>query len=169
MKLMTLDLIYGTTSYIRFYNGVKLTVAQIDKALGTNFFDELKKSCDKEAEERKARKAAEPSDFPPQEETPAQAQTSTPAPTPEEKPAIPTRKVASAPEADYRTSLPGWSKLSEEEKSMITGAAMPLNGDGKKWTVNYTVNKRLAECQECGTISPESFTVCPGCGVTYVF
>ena len=163
-----LDLIYGTTSYIRFYNGLKLTVAQIDKALGTNFFDELKKSCDKEAEERKAKKAAEPSDFPPSEETPAPA----PEPTPEEKPATPTRRPAPTPEAsaaDNRTSLPGWSKLSDSEKAMVVSATLPLDGNGKKWAVKYTVDKRLAECQECGTISPESFTVCPGCGVAYVF
>lgn len=159
-----LDLIYGTTSYTRFYNGVKLTIAQIDKALGTNFFDELKTLADKEAEERKARKAAEPPDFPPPEETPAPAPT--PAPEPEK---IPTRKAApaSAPE-DHKTELPGWDKLNQSEKDMIMSAARP-DGDGKKWSITYTVNKRMAECQECGTVSPESFTTCPGCGVAYVF
>lgn len=164
-----LDKIYGVTSYTKFYNSLKRSVMQIDSVLGTNFFDELKALADKEAEARKAATKEQIEAMPPidQEEDEPSAPVEEAVPvrtfTPPSAPATPSIATFD----NSREALPAWDKLNEAEKAMIKGAVN--KGDGR-WEIEYTEKvKRPARCQECGTVSPESFTVCPGCGMVYVF
>ncbi|MBP7820121.1 MAG: hypothetical protein KA027_01925 [Candidatus Methanofastidiosum sp.] len=170
-EMYDLDKLYGVTTYTKLYNRLRLTISKIDLALGTHYSDELKSMADEEAKNREALKARqeqeEAMDVPDedhhvaQEETPV---TTRPAPQAEVR-TRPSPENQVKEEAEPVTKLPYFDRLNDNEKSKIKS----IKKVGEDYQVEYVgVNgEQMYKCNNCTTHTPESFHVCPNCGIFF--
>jgi hypothetical protein len=186
-----IDELFPVTSYQKLYNRLKLKIAQIDEALNTNYLEELKDLAEKEKADRKQKEEAKKET----EEEKEEVKETTPDPEPEEEKLTekekevfevedhnieekeekkeevkerPKRRAAveEKKEESLEDKFPLIKKLSEEQKSLITGF------DEEKGTLTYSEDaKPLYKCvkseEGCKMQSPEAFDFCPGCGVEF--
>ena len=166
--------LFQVSSYTKLWNNLNKTFAQIDRALGTNYFEELKKLASDEAAERKAKNEThnkeeatedEVNEAPAEEEeTPVRAK-----PT---APVAPVATPSATPQASgVVNSLrpPAFDKLTEKEKASIVGAVAPAK-EGDPWVISYTGDtKRMGKCPDCSSKSPQFFATCPSCGLSFIF
>jgi hypothetical protein len=166
-----LNKLCGVSSYSKIYNKLHLTIAQIDKALGTNYSEELRVLAENEKAEFKARGTAEPEDA----DTAAPLSQSgrvsaagadglTASKTVEDEPvrAVSTITTSSTATGFSTVQLPAYDKLTETEKSFIKSATKTADG---KFEIEYSGGGKIFKCPDCKTKSPESFKTCPGCGM----
>lgn len=169
--------IFGTTSYTKYYNRLKVAVQTIDARLGTKFFKELEYEVEREKAEREANQASTDDDGGDYDEQPEPAKTTVAVPEMPKQEAAPaaapvrTReaaKPAPAPttglSADKVAMLKGWSKLSPEQQAMIVDVKV---SNGKVVEIMYDTDEPLVACPDCKVASPESFTACPHCGLDF--
>ena len=171
--------IFGHTTYTKFYNRLKVGIQTIDARLGTRFFQELEYEVEREKEEREARQAESGESSNDDHEAPSPAKTSAVVPempkTAEETPAaapVRTREAAKSPapaatsalSEDKIALLKGWDKLSAEQQAIIIDVKV---SNGKIVEIIYDTDEALVACPDCKVASPESFTVCPACGLDF--
>jgi hypothetical protein len=163
--------IFGTTSYTKYYNRLKVAIQTIDARLGTKFFKELEYEVEKEKAEREARQAeaSDDEDGGDYDEQPVTTKVTTTVPAQTAAP-VRTREAAKpAPaatglSADKIALLKGWNKISPEQQAMIVDVKV-LNG--KIVEIMYDTDEPLVACPDCKIASPESFTACPACGLDF--
>lgn len=161
--------IFRVTPYTKIYNRLRLTIERIDACFGTFYADELRKLMETEQESATSFNPKEYED-PTPDSLPEEKEESVEEPL--EEPLVEkkvTRSLApdSAP-AGSPSDLPGWSKLSIREKASIVSVVAPV-GKSTEWKITYNdkASKRLGECPDCSTKSPEDFFKCPGCGAAF--
>jgi hypothetical protein len=163
-----LNKLCGVSSYSKIWNKLHLTIAQIDKALGTDYSEELRVLADAERSEMKARGTSEPDDA----DTAApldERATKVLVPVTKNVEDEPVRAVASTAATSSTATafspvqLPAYDKLTETEKSFIKSASKTADG---KYEIEYSGGGKLFKCPDCKTKSPEAFKTCPGCGLT---
>lgn len=152
--------LFAPSSATKIYNGLKVTIRQIDDILGTNYLSELKYLADEEAKVRAANKVAEePED---DEEAPPLA----PAVV-EEAPAREVKRETAPVRSTVlssKESLPAYDKLTDDEKNLIKSATKEANGS---WTLEYNTTSQKYKCPSCQTISPAEFKTCPVCSFSF--
>lgn len=158
-----LSKIFGVTRYTKIYNKLRVTIARIDATLGTNFEAELKNLVEKEKEEFAALRAANEG-APDASETTYSSDVQNAA-TPVA--ATPQTRTPTASTSAFDTSkLLGWNELPEADKALISGVT--INSEGTVTELQFTdPNLVLLGCNKCKVPSPESFTVCPACGLHF--
>lgn len=167
--------IFGTTSYTKYYNRLKVGIQTIDARLGTKFFQELEYEVEREKAEREANQASSGDDggdydepastkttvtvpeMPKQEAQPATAPVRT-------REAVKPAAAETAMTADKIALLKGWDKLSAEQQAMIVDVKV---SNGKVVEIMYDTDEPLVACPDCKLASPESFTACPACGLDF--
>lgn len=158
-----LSKIFGVTRYTKIYNKLRVTIARIDATLGTNFEAELKNLVEKEKEEFAALRAAnegapEASEATYSSDVPGAATPAAPAPQ--------TRTPVASTSTFDTSKLLGWNELSDADKALISGVT--VNSEGAVTELQFTdPNLVLLGCNKCKVPSPESFTVCPACGLHF--
>jgi len=165
--------IFGTTSYTKYYNRLKVGIQTIDARLGTKFFQELeyeveREKAEREANEGTAEKTEEPQPAKTSTPVPEMPTQTEPAPQPEAAP-VRTREAAkpaaeTAMTADKIALLKGWDKLTPEQQAMIIDVKV---SNGKVVEIMYDTDEPLVACPDCKVASPESFTACPNCGLDF--
>jgi hypothetical protein len=162
--------IFGTTSYTKYYNRLKVGIQTIDARLGTKFFQELEYEVEREKKEREAQQEAsgETTDTPAE---PAKSVVVPEMPKQEEAAAVRTREAVSAPAAippgitpETIGLLKGYNSISDEQRAMIIDAKV---SNGKIVDISYDTDEPLVACPDCKVASPESFTACPACGLDF--
>jgi rubrerythrin len=65
--------------------------------------------------------------------------------------------------------LLGWSKLTDDQKSLITDVVLDSEGNVKdlKW-LSCPETENLLACDGCGIASPDQFSSCPCCAASFV-
>lgn len=166
-KQYAIGKIFKVTTYTKLWNRLHLTIERIDACLGTYYAEELKKlsETEKELSQEAATDEVEdetPVDVPDE----AQDETQEAQATPEKK--VVARTVKESVKESKPSDLPGWSKLSEGDKAQIVSVVAPKAGD-TAWEIIFSdkASKRVGECPDCGTESPETFQSCPGCGASF--
>lgn len=154
--------LFALTTYTKIYNRLKVTIAQIDAALGTHFGKEME---DLVAEEKvkfeEANKGATPSAVaaPPSKVVDSDdpfAETPKPAPA---------RRVAPAAGSFDTSLLKGWGAMTSFEKDAIANVIVK---DGKVTELKFKdPNAVLLACPQCGSVAPDSFTTCPVCALSF--
>ena len=161
-EMYDLRKMYAPSTATKLYNNLKVTIRQIDDALGTNYASELKYLADEEAKARAATKQAEPTEDgeATEDESPEAPVAQTAGFTPPEAPARPVRGAAPAAEP----TLPAYDKLTDAEKALIVSATW--KGD-KKWEIQYNTASQQYACPNCQNASPSEFSTCPACGLKF--
>ena len=165
--------IYGPTTYTKIYNNLQVAFRRIDATLGTQFTKELEFEVEKEKAERAARQQTEPQTT---TSAPAPAAYSAPvtasvaatpaaAPTRTRAPATPATTTTVKLTADKIAALKGWSQLSETQQAMITDVT--LDKSGKPVDIKFDTDEGVLGCPQCRVPAPESYTVCPSCGLDF--
>lgn len=158
-----LSKIFGVTRYTKIYNKLRVTIARIDATLGTNFEAELKNLVEKEKEEFAAMRAAnegapEASEATYSSDVPGAATPAAESPQ--------TRTPVASTSTFDTSKLLGWNELSNADKALISGVT--VNSEGAVTELQFTdPNLVLLGCNKCKVPSPESFTVCPACGLHF--
>ena len=148
---------YHPTSYQKLFARLQKTFIKIDKEFGTSFFKELQSLAEEERRNspNKYTEGSTATDMPPEnvvEDTPPSRSTDTLAPRPTSNSDI------ALDESVYK----GASKLTDLERSMITGAK-----DGKLVYKNEAGKLFACSNKECNYPAPETFHICPKCGVQF--
>ena len=160
--------LYAPTSSIKIFNRMKNTIKKIDTALGTSFYEELKKLADAERAAQE-KEAAEKALENPVVSTPI---TEVEEPLMEENIVIPSRieepdtpPVRSRTVAQSRVTLPYEDTLSDENKALIKSVTQKSDGSYDiVWNCGIDM---LAGCPTCKTPSPLTATRCPVCGMQF--
>ena len=176
-----LNTLFKPTSYTKLWNRLHLTIERIDACFGTYYADELKKLAEAEIEST----TVNSNEVSNSEDEEAESEMEEEGFEPEPNPAMVALELTHNPESTVsrRVSkstnisksvstttpeqLPGWNNLTAREQQGIVSVE-EVNGGTWKLTFNDTVTKRLADCPDCGTRSPEDYTHCPGCGVKFM-
>jgi len=163
-----LSKLFKITYYTKIYNRLKLTIGRIDAALGTHYLKEMEAKVAEEKVEfdaiNAAAKAAEEAGAPATESAP-EAPAAQPAPATR---AAPVRAAAPKQEGFDVSKLKGWSALSDADRAQVAGVVIK---DDKVTEIQY---KNLAEgsmllaCPDCTILAPDTMTVCPNCGMSFV-
>jgi hypothetical protein len=151
-----LSQIFKVTSYTKIWNRLHLTVEKIDAQLGTFYADELKKLADSETSDKKTEV-----DVDVEEDVPPDITEEVTEVKPVERKIV---KGKLTPQ-----DLPGYSALTDVEKNLIESVEAPKSGSAYIITYKPEASKRVGECPECSTKSPEDFKSCPGCGANFSF
>lgn len=151
--------LFPITSYTKIYNKLKGKIALVDAALNTRYLDELLLLVEKEKTERALLEAEKE-----EEEISKPVEINSP---PAETPVR--RREAKEPVKDGKSLsdfLPHYKDLSEEEKALIVGVVEGSNPVEIEFVKDLTTP--ILECPSCGVGSPESFTRCPYCDLSFV-
>jgi hypothetical protein len=155
-ELYDLEKLFHVTSYTKLFNRLRKSIAQIDVAFGTHFEEELKTLADEEAKERKASGEIYTEEHEPEEETIEEKVVLGATPNPSLTTRVPRTVNTDVPK--------GYSRLSPSEQALI---ASMKHKEGNTWEIEYNTTGRIAGCNICKTPSPETFSVCPGCGADF--
>lgn len=156
-ELYDLDKLFHVTSYTKLFNRLRKSIAQIDVAFGTHFEEELKALADEEVKMRKASEETFNEDLEPEDDV-VEEKVILGAPS---NPAITSR----VPRTTVSVGVPkGYSRLSPSEQALISSMR---HKEGNTWEIEYNTTGRIAGCNICKTPSPETFSVCPGCGADF--
>lgn len=150
--------LFPYTSATKFFNRMKGSLAKIDTALGTRFYQDVKALADKEKEKWDSEKEEGGNTATKETETQPEVKVQ------EAKPTAPTRNVPTKGTSFNTSLLKGWGKLTREEKESIKDVIPGPNGE-----VNIVYNdaEDLCQCPDCSALSPGSFNVCPSCGLSF--
>jgi len=167
-KRYDLDKLYQPTSYTKLLKRIPSLFKLCDATLGTKFYEELEGLSVKEKEEWARLYPKEDIAAIEAEQEEAENKAIKEEVKKEEPPK---RRTAVGPIeklSDEKIAyLKGWAKLSDKEKSLIKDIKVK---DGKLIEVVYEdceETKSLYAC-DCGLGSPECFSVCPGCGASFI-
>jgi len=150
-----LDKLFRITTATKILNHFKGFLTIVDANLGTHFINELTKLSEAEKAQWDAEREEE-----------AEITVDAPEETVvvEEKKPEPVKEaeiVSERSEVDIKFQLPGWSKLTGEEKAMIDSASK----EGDSWSLKYKDGVRVRSlCVDCETRIPTAFKFCPVCG-----
>ena len=159
-----LSKIFGVTSYTKIFNRLKATISRIDATLGTHFLRELEEEVGKEKarwdEENKNSPVVTPSED-------VRAEVDTPVPTRAVRPTPEVKAEATSEEAFDTSLLKGWDQMAQPEKDGITG--LEVGNDGIVSMIHYKdPEASLLACPSCTLPAPDTYTVCPSCGIAFV-
>jgi hypothetical protein len=151
-----LDKLFHVTSATKFLTNFKDFLQIVDANLGSSFLKDITALSEAEklkwAEEKVEGESEEEDD---EEEEPV------PTPVQSSAPVAATVIEGERPIVDVKFQLPGWSKLSDSDKSLIDSATKLEEG----WAIKYKEGtKARSLCIKCDTKIPASFTTCPACG-----
>ena len=167
-----LDKLFPITSYTKILKRLGNTIKKIDGALNRNFYNELVDLAAKEEKERELKKEVEEDNKAEEIAEVAEKTETKPAEIINEAVSnVRTRQSAqpaeTSPSNDFSALLGGWNVLTDEEKAKIKNVTKDANG---KLAIEYDCgNETIYECpdEKCQCKSPESFTHCPACGLSY--
>lgn len=161
-----LNKMFSPTRMLKVQNRLKLTVARIDAALGTQYGKELDHLAETEKAELDAQNSTGTSTV--VENNPIATDVNTPTPEPVSTPTrAPVRQPAasSSPQDPvWAVYLKGWSKMSDKEKAAIEDVQVT---NGKVTGITYTGDEVLLSCPNCESPAPDWFLVCPVCGLDF--
>lgn len=169
-EMYNLNKLFGVTSYQKIKKNLGLMIKSADTSFGTHWTEELeelaaqeKKAFDEAKANEEKTTVAKPEA---KAETPKEEpKAATPAPAPKEEPKK-ERPVRSASPAifDPKTLGAEYKGIASLTDAMRKGI-LAKKADG---SLEYSeAAGQILECAECHFESPESFTHCPRCGVTF--
>jgi hypothetical protein len=156
-----LDKLFKVTSATKILNNFKGYLTLVDANLGTHFLNELSKLSEAEKELWDAQEETDS-----EEDVSVEAIVSMPADNlVANKTAVEEAKTAliidQRPGVDIKFQLPGWGRLTGDERAMIDSASKDDDGT---WSLKYREGVRVRSlCVECETRIPASFKYCPCC------
>lgn len=171
---------YAPTSYQKLLSRLGNTIKSIDGDLRTNFYNELQALAEKEKADYLANHPVDTQDgAAPTVETsvvddpysqPITESTASVSARPTVREAAP---VTSGLSADKISLIKYWNELTDAEKDLIID--VEKNPDGTLKNIVYKDGLTLYNCptdgpngeKGCGLLSPESFHMCPNCGMKY--
>lgn len=155
-----LSKLFKVTSYTKWWNNLKSSIAAIDTALGTHYYTELKSLVDQEKVEREARKQAG-EDVDSSEDNEAGVDDKS---AEDDSDATPTIETRTPPQANNQAQVHCIDKLPPQLKEQIETFGFDAAG---KFFIKYKGNETTVGCTVCGVPSPKSFSQCPKCGVLF--
>jgi len=165
-----LNTLFKTTSYTKIWNRLRVTIGMIDSRLGSKFVEEL--AYLKDEEEKNFSKVEEESDDLFSEETIQGAIESEEQENMEEssRPIITLGRSdplpLSSPNASVKNLL-GYKLMTPEEIEGIIKVSTVGTGTSPSIIEYAPKHTKKLKCRICQTSSPESYSVCPGCGEVF--
>lgn len=163
--------LFKPTPYGKIKRRLGKTIKSIDSALRTNYYDELTKLAEAEAEEAKANapEGQTTNSVPLVETKEAVKEEAKPAVTRQTRTA-PVVEAAKASDKDFSKILKGWNDLTDVEKSRVLD--VEVDADGKVSNILYEITDASdfeVGCtnKECQIGAPQSFGHCPACGLKF--
>lgn len=153
--------IFDYTSMTKIYNNLKGNISLIDQKLGTRFLKDLESLVEEEQDKKSQKDIGV--------DVPVRRRVSVSGGIPnKETHNSGTYKVRERAPSSLEELVPYWSKLTPKEQSMIKKVVL-VEGSNKIETIEYDTDEELVGCPKCGTVSPVSFSTCPGCGESFDF